>query len=159
MQSRQRSRRRPQAPECFRFDVQQNSFETHPSPGLGASRLICFSCQRPSCQFRPAKKRYSNDTLRYSGSTMATRHLLDGRRQGLPLVFVHADPGRATQWEAVMTSMSKTHDVVAFDFRGSGASVPPTDGDYSHAGRAADIAAVGDEELPHPHLPQHRVDQ
>lgn len=68
-----------------------------------------------------------------------------GAGKGLPLVFVHADPGRATQWEAVMTSMSKTHDVVAFDFRGSGASAPPADGDYSHAGRAADIAAVADD--------------
>ena len=67
-----------------------------------------------------------------------------GRGQTLPLLFVHADPGRATQWQAVMTLMAKTHDMTAFDFRGSGASAPPADGDYSHAGRAADIAAVVD---------------
>jgi pimeloyl-ACP methyl ester carboxylesterase/ketosteroid isomerase-like protein len=67
-----------------------------------------------------------------------------GKAKGLPLVFVHADPGRATQWEAVMTLMAKTHEMTAFDFRGSGASAPPADGDYSYAGRAADIAAVVD---------------
>ena len=43
-----------------------------------------------------------------------------------------------------MTLMAKTHDMTAFDFRGSGASAPPGDGDYSYAGRAADIAAVVD---------------
>ena len=64
--------------------------------------------------------------------------------KGLPLIFVHADPGRATQWKSVMTLMAKTHDMTAFDFRGSGASAPPADGDYSYAGRAADIAAVVD---------------
>ncbi len=63
---------------------------------------------------------------------------------GLPLVFVHADPGRASQWEAVMASMADTHDMTAFDFRGSGASAPSADGDYSYAGRAADITAVVD---------------
>ena len=71
-------------------------------------------------------------------------HTSSGKAQELPLVFVHADPGRATRWEAVMALMAKTHDMTAFDFRGSGASAPPADGDYSYAGRAADIAAVVD---------------
>ena len=66
------------------------------------------------------------------------------KSKGLPLVFVHADPGRAAQWEAVMSSMADKHDMTAFDFRGSGASAPPADGDYSYVGRAADIAAVVD---------------
>ena len=48
-----------------------------------------------------------------------------GKVKGLPLVFVHADPGRATQWEAVMMLMAKTHDMTALDFRGSGACAPP----------------------------------
>ncbi len=65
-----------------------------------------------------------------------------GKVKGLPLVFVHADPGRATQWEAVMMLMAKTHHMTALDCRGSGASAPPADGDCGYAGRAADIAAV-----------------
>jgi pimeloyl-ACP methyl ester carboxylesterase/ketosteroid isomerase-like protein len=77
------------------------------------------------------------------GSLVAFRNN-SGNVKGLPLVFVHADPGRATQWEAVMALTAKTHDMTAFDFRGSGASAPPADGDYSYAGRAADIAAVVD---------------
>ena len=77
------------------------------------------------------------------GSLVASRKN-SGKAKGPPLVFVHADPGRATQWQAVMTLMAKTHDVTAFDFRGSGASAPPADGDYSYVGRAADIAAVVD---------------
>ena len=77
------------------------------------------------------------------GSLVALR-INSGKARGLPLVFVHADPGRATQWQAIMTLMAKTHDTMAFDFRGSGASAPPADGDYSYVGRAADIAAVVD---------------
>ena len=41
-----------------------------------------------------------------------------------------------------MALMTKTHDMTAFDFRGSGASAPPADGDYSFAGRAAGILMV-----------------
>lgn len=63
---------------------------------------------------------------------------------GLPIIFVHADPGRATQWKAVMTRLAKKHDVAAFDSRGSGDSAPPINGDYSFEGRATDIGAVAD---------------
>ncbi len=63
---------------------------------------------------------------------------------GLPVIFVHSDPGRATQWKAVMTPLSKKHDVAAFDSRGSGDSAPPANGDYSYEGRAIDIGAVAD---------------
>lgn len=63
---------------------------------------------------------------------------------GLPIIFVHADPGRATQWKEVMTSLAKKHDVVAFDSRGSGDSAPPKNGDYSYEGRATDIGVVAD---------------
>lgn len=63
---------------------------------------------------------------------------------GLPVIFIHADPGRATQWKAVMTPLSKKHDVAAFDSRGSGDSAPPANGDYSYEGRAIDIGAVAD---------------
>ena len=63
---------------------------------------------------------------------------------GLPIIFVHADPGRATQWKEVMTSLAKKHDVVAFDSRGSGDSAPPINGDYSYEGRATDIGAVAE---------------
>lgn len=63
---------------------------------------------------------------------------------GLPIIFVHADPGRATQWKSVMTPLAKKYDVAAFDLRGSGDSAPPANGDYSYEGRAADICAAAD---------------
>ena len=63
---------------------------------------------------------------------------------GLPVIFIHADPGRATQWKMVMKPLSKKHDVAAFDSRGSGDSQAPANGDYSYEGRASDIGAVAD---------------
>ncbi len=62
----------------------------------------------------------------------------------LPLLFVHADQGRALQWDMVMTLVSNDRVVAAYDSRGSGQSAAAADGDYSYEGRAADLGAVAD---------------
>jgi pimeloyl-ACP methyl ester carboxylesterase len=67
-----------------------------------------------------------------------------GGGNGLPLMFIHADPGRASQWDDVMTAMAKDHAVAAYDARGAGDSSPAADGDYSYEGRAADLGLVAD---------------
>jgi pimeloyl-ACP methyl ester carboxylesterase len=67
-----------------------------------------------------------------------------GGGDALPLVFLHADSGLASQWEGVARAMPNDRRRVAFDFRGSGQSAPARDGDYSYAGRAGDVAAVAD---------------
>jgi pimeloyl-ACP methyl ester carboxylesterase len=67
-----------------------------------------------------------------------------GGGEGLPVLFLHADLGRAEQWQEVMTSIASSRRVVAFDFRGQGESEPAQDGDCSYGGRAADIGAVLD---------------
>jgi pimeloyl-ACP methyl ester carboxylesterase len=67
-----------------------------------------------------------------------------GAGEGLPVLFLHADLGRAEQWQEVMASIASSRRVVAFDFRGHGESEPAQDGDYSYGGRAVDIGAVVD---------------
>lgn len=62
----------------------------------------------------------------------------------LPLVFLHADAGRAAQSDAVLAALPGDRACVALNFRGHGDSAPAADGDYSFAGRAADLAAVAD---------------
>lgn len=58
------------------------------------------------------------------------------------LVFLHADPGRASQWLPVMALLAPRYEGIALDFRGAGTSAPAADGDYSFDGRADDLAAV-----------------
>lgn len=62
----------------------------------------------------------------------------------LPLLFLHADSGRASQWREVAGELALERRTVSFDFRGSGDSAPARDGDYSYRGRADDVAAVAD---------------
>lgn len=78
--------------------------------------------------------------------TIAVRKL--GAGAALPLLFLHADSGLASQWTDVACAVANAHRTVAFDFRGSGQSAPARDGDYSYAGRAGDVAAVADALLP-----------
>ncbi|MFM9432991.1 pimeloyl-ACP methyl ester carboxylesterase [Janthinobacterium sp. CG_23.3] len=62
----------------------------------------------------------------------------------IPILFVHADPGQASQWRELSERFRSRRQVVAFDARGHGASDAPANGDYSYAGRAEDICAVAD---------------
>jgi pimeloyl-ACP methyl ester carboxylesterase len=68
-----------------------------------------------------------------------------GRADGLSVVFLHADSGRASQWYDVALAIARERLAVAFDFRGSGESAPASNGDYGFAARAQDVASVVDE--------------
>ena len=65
-----------------------------------------------------------------------------GHGRPTPLVFLHADPGRASQWHAVTILVAPSYDTVAFDFRGAGSSEPARNRDYSIWARAGDLAAI-----------------
>lgn len=65
-----------------------------------------------------------------------------GAGAGLPVVFLHADSGRASQWLDVQQEISAQRRTVAFDFCGHGQSAPARDGDYSFAGRFEDLLSV-----------------
>lgn len=67
-----------------------------------------------------------------------------GRGDGLTVLFLHADSGRASQWSEVAQRLAGERRTVAFDFRGSGESEPARDGDYSYAARADDVGSVVD---------------
>ena len=73
---------------------------------------------------------------------LATYDLKAGN--GLPILFAHGDCSRASTWNRVMQLTVDGREVVAFDFRGHGASAPAADADYGYDGRAADIGAVAD---------------
>ncbi len=57
----------------------------------------------------------------------------------MPIVFLHGDSARASQWNPVMQVLGTGY---SFDFSGHGASEPHGAGDYSFAARAADLQAV-----------------
>lgn len=65
--------------------------------------------------------------------------------EGPTLLLLHADSGRASQWDDLAARLGRDHRVVSFDFRGSGDSSPARNEDYSYVGRAEDIAAVVDD--------------
>jgi pimeloyl-ACP methyl ester carboxylesterase len=67
-----------------------------------------------------------------------------GAGDGLSVLFLHADSGRASHWTKIALELAKERRSVAFDFRGSGESAPARDGDYGFAGRADDVGAVLD---------------
>ncbi|RON09355.1 hypothetical protein BK659_10510 [Pseudomonas brassicacearum] len=62
-----------------------------------------------------------------------------GHGEGLPVLFLHADSGRASQWAEMLEPIGRDRKVYALDSRGSGDSSPAADGDYSYAGRVQDI--------------------
>ena len=65
-----------------------------------------------------------------------------GHGAGLPVLLLHADSGRASQWAEMLTPLGRDRKVYALDSRGSGDSSPAADSDYSYAGRAQDIADI-----------------
>jgi len=67
-----------------------------------------------------------------------------GTGDGLPVVFLHADSGRAAQWNEVLSEIARDRRAVAFDFPGSGESAPARDHDYGFAARATALASVAD---------------
>ena len=76
-----------------------------------------------------------------------TLHVDDGGASStgaLPVLFVHAFGGNASQWTAQLAHLRPTRRAVAFDLRAHGASAVPVSGDYSVTAFANDIAAVAD---------------
>jgi len=67
-----------------------------------------------------------------------------GAGHGTPVMFLHADAGRASQWTDMQSRIGGDRRTVAFDAHGCGASEPAGDGDYGYTGRAADVGAVVD---------------
>lgn len=68
--------------------------------------------------------------------------IAQGAEGALPLLFLHADCGRATQWQAVLDILASSRPVYALDFHGNGDSAPAKNGDYSYTARVADIEAT-----------------
>lgn len=75
---------------------------------------------------------------------VGTLEVDDGGRGSLPVVFVHSLAGNTTHWTKELEHLRPSRRAVALDLRGHGRSEPPTNGDYSIAGMAGDIAAVVD---------------
>lgn len=85
--------------------------------------------------------------------TMMTPLMIDGPQGQLatyaigagdkqPILFLHGDSGRASQWAPVMALLGNDRPTLSFDFRGHGASAPADNSDYSIAGRAEDVGVV-----------------
>ena len=68
---------------------------------------------------------------------------ISSKSPGRPhVLFIHADPGRASQWAPVMKALGSAADMVAFDARGAGSSDAARNGEYSYGQRATDVEAV-----------------
>lgn len=76
------------------------------------------------------------------GKLMVSEGGASSREPGV--VLLHADVGSREQWSKVFSLLAEQRYVIAFDFRGHGASEPARNGDYGHDGRAADVLAVAD---------------
>lgn len=68
----------------------------------------------------------------------------DGGRGELPVVLVHSLAGNSTHWSKQLEHLRRTHRAVALDLRGHGRSERPSNGDYTIAALAGDVAAVAD---------------
>ena len=94
----------------------------------------------------PSFAQTKEETMSSSTITTPQGHLAVYQTgEGPTLLLLHADSGRASQWDDLAARLGRNHRVVSFDFRGSGNSSPARNEDYSYAGRAEDIAAVVDD--------------
>lgn len=64
--------------------------------------------------------------------------------RGMPIVLLHAFPQNRTMWEPQIAALSKTHRVIALDFRGFGESDAPA-GAYSLDQYADDVKGLLDQ--------------
>jgi pimeloyl-ACP methyl ester carboxylesterase len=65
--------------------------------------------------------------------------------RGVPVLFVHGNGGRASQWDPQLRFLAaRRHLGAALDLRGMGGSDAPANGDYSIGGLADDVGAVAD---------------
>ena len=66
----------------------------------------------------------------------------DGETWQPPVIFVHADCGRRSQWRHAVAHLSGKRGSVTFDRRGHGESDLPKSGEFDHAACCADIDAI-----------------
>jgi 3-oxoadipate enol-lactonase len=50
----------------------------------------------------------------------------EGKREGVPLIFIHGFPFNRSMWEEQLNLLGKEHRVIAYDVRGHGGSNPGT---------------------------------
>lgn len=65
-------------------------------------------------------------------------------KPNIPLVFLHSDSGRASQWADVMQLLESQYQTIGFDFVGHGNSEPNAQVNYGIKARASDLAGVVD---------------
>lgn len=85
---------------------------------------------------------HEEGTMKFMTEQGELSTIVQGGDGGLPLLFLHADCGRASQWQAVLDILSPDRKVHALDFHGNGDSAPSNDGDYTYTARVADIEAA-----------------
>ena len=61
-----------------------------------------------------------------------------------PVIFVHCDAGRATQWRHAVAHVEKSRGSVTFDRRSHGDSAFPASGDFAYDKSCEDIDAIAD---------------
>jgi pimeloyl-ACP methyl ester carboxylesterase len=83
------------------------------------------------------------ESIRVAGP-QGTLNMLVRGDQGVPVLLVHGNGGRARQWEPQIIGLAGRHRVAALDLRGMGASEAPGNGDFSIGALADDGAAVAD---------------
>lgn len=66
----------------------------------------------------------------------------DRAARTLPILFLHADSGRAAQWDPVLRGVARERRVAAFDFPGCGESASARDHDYGFVARATAVESV-----------------
>lgn len=68
--------------------------------------------------------------MRFLSDGIAIEYAVDGRRTGLPVVFIHGFPFDRHMWKPQVEALKNLHYVVTYDIRGFGAS-DAGDGQYS----------------------------
>jgi pimeloyl-ACP methyl ester carboxylesterase len=84
-----------------------------------------------------------SSTIRMQGPQGGLNVHLCGSK-GAPVLLVHGNGGRGSQWEHQLAGLGQHYRVAALDLRGMGASDPPRNGDFSIGGFAEDVAAVAE---------------
>src|SRR5687767_1763203 len=88
--------------------------------------LVCAVAVVTACTSAVARPPVSSEPTMSTRTIPGPRGPLaiyhSGSGNQLPVVFLHADAGRAEQWRETMSELSARRPVAALDFRGHGAS-------------------------------------
>lgn len=108
---------------------------------LGALAMATVLTPAAATRLNAWETSMTKSTIDGPEGKLAANRMGDG---GLPVLFLHGDSSRASQWDAVAAMVAEDREAVSFDFRGHGDSQPAANGDYSYDGRAEDVAAIAD---------------